>query len=146
MHELSIAEELLEIIETRAAGAGIGRVERITLKIGEYSGIMPEALEFAFEVAGQGTVAEGARLEIVEVPVTVRCNACEAETVLEDFAFLCTECGSLDVTVLQGNELYLDSIEVDGDTADEDIGADGDIGGDADIGGNGDTKTGDSRG
>lgn len=129
MHELSIAKDLLEIVTETAAAHHVNRVSRLRIVVGALGNVVPEALEFAFEVAGQGTVAEGARLEIVEVPVTVRCNACQAETVLEDFAFLCTECGSLDVTVLRGKELYLDSIEGNGD-----------------IGGNGDTDTGDSRG
>ncbi len=111
MHELSIAKELLEIVTKTAAAHKLKRVNRLRVIVGALGNVMPEALEFAFEVAGEGTVAENARLDIVEVPVTIRCNACGAESVLEDFAFLCTECGSLDVTVLRGTELYLDSIE-----------------------------------
>ncbi len=113
MHELSIAEDLLEIVSRTAAEHNLTRVSRLRIVVGALGNVIPDALEFAFDVAGRGTVAEGARLDIVEVPVTVRCNACGAETVLDDFAFLCTECGSVDVTVLRGKELYLDSIEGD---------------------------------
>jgi hydrogenase nickel incorporation protein HypA/HybF len=119
MHELSIAEDLLAIVERTAAEHRLARVSRLRIVVGALGNVVPEALEFAFEVAGRGTVAEGARLEIVEVPVTVRCNACQAETELEDFAFLCMACGSVDVDVVRGNELYLDSIEGDGNTADD---------------------------
>jgi hydrogenase nickel incorporation protein HypA/HybF len=117
MHELSIAQDLLEIVSRTAAENNLRRVSRLRIVLGALGNVIPDALEFAFDVAGRGTVAEGAELEIVEVPVTVRCNACGAETVLEDFAFVCTECGSVDVTVLRGKELYLDSIE--GETAEE---------------------------
>jgi hydrogenase nickel incorporation protein HypA/HybF len=129
MHELSIAKDLLEIVTETAAAHHVSRVNSLRIVVGALGNVVPEALKFAFDVAGRGTVAEGARLEIVEVPVTVRCNACQAETVLEDFAFLCTECGSLDVTVLRGNELYLDSIEADGDAGE-----------------NGEDRTGDANG
>jgi hydrogenase nickel incorporation protein HypA/HybF len=117
MHELSIATQLLEIVAEAAARHNLRRVNRLRVVIGALGNVVPEALEFAFDVAGEGTVAAGALLEIVEVPITVRCNACGAESTLEDFAFLCGACGSLDVAVLRGNELYLDSIE--GDAAGE---------------------------
>ena len=119
MHELSIAESLLAIVEKTAAEHGVTRVRRLRLVIGALGNVIPEALEFAFEVAGRGTVAEGAQLEIVPVPVTVRCNACRAETELEDFAFVCVACGSVDVDVVRGNELYLDSIEADDEPAED---------------------------
>ncbi len=111
MHELSIARQLLDIVAEAATQHELKRVRRLRVVVGALGNVVPEALEFAFDVAGEGTVAAGAELEIVEVPVTVRCNACGAESRLEDFAFLCPACGSLDVTVLKGNELYLDSIE-----------------------------------
>lgn len=119
MHELSIAKDLLAIVEKTAAEHGLVRVSGLRIVVGALGNVVPEALEFAFEVAGRGTVADGARLDIVEVPVTVRCNACRSETELEDFAFLCTACGSVDVDVLRGNELYLDSIEGDTDFEDK---------------------------
>jgi hydrogenase nickel incorporation protein HypA/HybF len=111
MHELSIATQLLELVAEAAARHNLRRVNGLRIVIGALGNVVPEALEFAFDVAGEGTVAAGARLEIVEVPIAVRCNACGAESTLEDFAFLCGACGSLDVEVLRGNELYLDSIE-----------------------------------
>jgi len=117
MHELSIAKELLAIVEKTAVEHGLVRVSGLRIVVGALGNVIPEALEFAFEVAGRGTVAEGARLEIVAVPVVVRCNGCRAETELEDFAFVCMACGSVDVDVVRGNELYLDSIEGDTDLA-----------------------------
>jgi len=64
MHELSIAEELLQIITKKASQVGIGKIEQINLKIGEFSGILPDALVFAFEMLSKGTITDGARIEI----------------------------------------------------------------------------------
>ena len=64
MHELSIAEELLQIITEKAAQVGIGKIEQINLKIGEFSGILPDALVFAFEMLSKDTITDGARIEI----------------------------------------------------------------------------------
>jgi hydrogenase nickel incorporation protein HypA/HybF len=66
MHELSIAEELLSIITEKAAQVGIHKISRIDLKIGEFSGILPDALVFAFEMLSKETMSEGARIEIEE--------------------------------------------------------------------------------
>jgi hydrogenase nickel incorporation protein HypA/HybF len=64
MHELSIAEELLQIITEKASQVGIGKIERINLKIGEFSGILPDALVFAFEMLSRDTIAQSAEIEI----------------------------------------------------------------------------------
>ncbi len=64
MHELSIAEELLQIIIKKASQLGIGKIEQINLKIGEFSGILPDALVFAFEMLSKDTITDGARIEI----------------------------------------------------------------------------------
>lgn len=66
MHELSITEELLRIICRRAAEENITRITRVTLRIGRYSGVMEEALTFAFEVLSEGTMTEGAEIRIEE--------------------------------------------------------------------------------
>ncbi|MBN2323848.1 MAG: hydrogenase maturation nickel metallochaperone HypA [Spirochaetes bacterium] len=109
MHELSIAEELLEIIETRARDAGIHRVERITLKIGEYSGIMPEALEFAFLVLSRGRCTEGAEIEMQAVAPEYLCKKCGLTQPAPQEG--CSGCGSFDLTLKRGNELSIVSFE-----------------------------------
>jgi len=68
MHELSIAEELLQIITNKASQVGISKIEQINLKIGEFSGILPDALIFAFELLSKDTMMEGARIEIEHSP------------------------------------------------------------------------------
>jgi hydrogenase nickel incorporation protein HypA/HybF len=66
MHELSIAEELLNIITKKAQQVGIRKISRIDLRIGEFSGVLPDALVFAFEMLSRDTMSQGARIEIEE--------------------------------------------------------------------------------
>jgi hypothetical protein len=75
--------------------------------------IVEFALQFAFESLTPGTMAEGATLEVTQVPARSRCNTCGIEYDHDRFQMLCIECGSMDVTMLQGRELQIDSIEVD---------------------------------
>lgn len=114
MHELAIAEELLRIVlqELEPWGAG-ARVRRVRVRIGQLSGVVPEALRFAFEAIAQGGPAEGASLELEEVPFRVRCGACGAEGAPEGPFLLCPRCGGPQVEVISGRELELASMEVD---------------------------------
>lgn len=114
VHEVAIAEALLEEVEREAAAAGAcGRVERLRVTVGRLSGVYPEALRFAFEALSAGTRAAGAELEIREVPAFLRCQRCGERTVAEDLFSHCARCGSAEVAVEGGQELLLDSIEVE---------------------------------
>jgi hydrogenase nickel incorporation protein HypA/HybF len=110
MHELSIADAVVTIVTRHAAGR---RVTRVDLKVGHLRQVVPDALAFAFELVAQGTPAEGAELVMEEVPATVRCRDCGGKSVLEAFPAHCAVCGSLDVDVTGGEELLVDSLELD---------------------------------
>lgn len=112
MHELSIMEEALlrAFEETRHVGAH--RIHRITMRIGEISGVVPEALRFAFDVATQNTIAEGADFQVEVVPVKCRCRTCGNAFQPSDFIYECPTCGALSSDVLQGREIELTSLEV----------------------------------
>ncbi|MBN1576047.1 MAG: hydrogenase maturation nickel metallochaperone HypA [Chitinispirillaceae bacterium] len=111
MHELSIVEGLIDIIRETAQTHGLNRVEKVTLRIGAMRQIVPDALNFAFEVLGKGTIAEGAEVVITVVPTKARCGECGSEFTVDDCCFICTSCGSGGVVVTEGKELYIDSIE-----------------------------------
>jgi hydrogenase nickel incorporation protein HypA/HybF len=111
MHEVSIVEGLIGIIEDTAATNKISKVSQVSLRIGTMRQVVPDALEFAFEIVGKGTVAEGAAIKIEEIPTRARCRECATEFPVEDFCFVCTSCGSGDVEVIEGKELYIDSLE-----------------------------------
>lgn len=104
---------MIEIAEQHAHRAGASSIKCVTMKIGAFSGVMPEAMEFAFEVCSKGTLAEGARLEIIHVAARGRCHACTREGNLESLFDSCSECGSYALEILQGQEMAITEIEVD---------------------------------
>jgi hydrogenase nickel incorporation protein HypA/HybF len=110
MHELSIATALVGIVERHAAGRQVSRVD---VRIGHLRQVVPSALAFAFELVTAGTALERAELVIEPVPAAVRCKACGAQTEQEAFPFVCAACGGWDVEVVQGEELVVDSIDLE---------------------------------
>ncbi len=115
MHELSLVASIFEILEDESRAHGAARVTAVVLKVGAMSGAVPDLLESAFEAYRAGTLAEGARLEIVVVPVKLRCPDCGGSTVREDANFACAACGSRRVEIIEGRDLVVDRIELETD-------------------------------
>jgi hydrogenase nickel incorporation protein HypA/HybF len=109
MHEVGIAQQVIEVASEKAGGA---KILRIVLEIGSLSGVMPDAVRFCFDACAAGTAAEGAKLEIIEVPGRARCEECGAEVALEKPFGRCT-CGNSLLQWLSGDELRLRELEVD---------------------------------
>ena len=118
MHELSIAVALVERACEKVAELGEARVEALHLKIGRLSGVVPDALLFSWDVATQGTALEGSKLCIVEVPLAIRCDRCDAEREPPDALLLCPVCGEPAFDVVRGRELELVALEVEEHAAD----------------------------
>ena len=110
MHELSIASAVLDIV---CRHAGERHVARVELKVGHLRQVVPSALEFAFGLVAEGTVAEGAELVMEEVPAEGRCRDCETVGALPDFPLQCSSCQSFDVELLRGEELLVDALELE---------------------------------
>jgi hydrogenase nickel incorporation protein HypA/HybF len=108
MHELGIVQEILAIVIEHSKGA---RVTRVVLEIGKLSAVLPDAVQFCFDLCCEGTVAEGAKLVIIETPGRARCRACAAEVVLERPFGRCS-CGNTDLEWLAGEELKIKEMEV----------------------------------
>jgi hydrogenase nickel incorporation protein HypA/HybF len=108
MHELSIANGIVELCAERA---GAARVTRVRLEIGKLSAVLPDAVRFCFDVCARDTVLEGAALEIVETPGRARCRACDAEVALTELIGRCC-CGSINLQVIAGNELKIREMEL----------------------------------
>jgi hydrogenase nickel incorporation protein HypA/HybF len=109
MHELSMAQAVVAIAEEHAAGR---RVELVEVKVGHLRQVVPSALELAFQLVAEGTVVEGAELAIEQVPVRVRCTDCAEESGAVGFPLGCSSCGGLDVEVVAGEELHVESLEL----------------------------------
>jgi hydrogenase nickel incorporation protein HypA/HybF len=110
VHELSIAEALVEVASRHAAGR---RVYRIELKVGHLRQVVVPSLRFAFELVADGTELEGAELVVEEVPARGRCRACRVETTMTSFPLQCSRCGAVDVEVVAGEELLVDELELE---------------------------------
>jgi hydrogenase nickel incorporation protein HypA/HybF len=113
MHELSIVANLFEILDEQAKKKKAKKIIFVKLRVGKLSGVVPECLETAFDVYKKETIAEEARLEMEEVPLRVKCRRCGAETVKDDFIFICSSCGSRELKTLSGTELLLEKIEME---------------------------------
>jgi len=110
---MGIMAEVMESTLQAAADAGATRVNTIRLTIGELTGIVPDALEFAFEALSMGTIAEGGTLEITMVPARSRCLSCGAEFSHDAVDRRCPECGTFLCEVLGGDELVISGADVD---------------------------------
>jgi len=113
MHEASIAASLLEIVSGQCRRSGYSRIESIHLKIGRASGIMTDALIFAFEALKEGSVAKEAVLEIEEVPVSGHCSDCNNTfTTEQEYILSCPCCGGGSFRMTAGREMDVIDMEV----------------------------------
>ena len=108
MHELSIAESVVETVLDRT---GNRPVSTVWLQVGQLSGVVPDALFFCFDLATEGTALQGAVLQIDTPPGRAHCRDCQSDFVLPDLILLC-DCGSAAVDVVAGRELYVLSVEL----------------------------------
>jgi hydrogenase nickel incorporation protein HypA/HybF len=113
MHELGIVRNIVAIVGDAAKGR---RVRRVTLDVGKLSGVMSDAIAFCFETVAQGTTLEGATLEIRQIEGRARCNACGSEFAT-DTLFTPCGCGSRQFKRLQGEELNINSMELEQEVA-----------------------------
>lgn len=108
MHELGITQEIVEVVSARARER---KVKRIVLEIGKLSCVLPDAVRFCFDLCAEGTIAEGAELEIIQPPGRGRCRQCGAEVALHAVFSRCA-CGSSDIEWLSGEELRIKEMEI----------------------------------
>ena len=108
MHELAIAESVVDTVTQRLPGA---EVTCVRLEIGALSGVVPDSIRFCFDLATEGTGLAGAELDISEPPARCRCRSCDSEFVPDGPIVLCP-CGSPDVAVLSGEQLKILSVSV----------------------------------
>ncbi len=113
MHELSVCQSMLRQVSEIARQHDARHVSRVKIRIGVLSGVVPDLLKQVFPVASAGTVAEGAQLSIKTLPVCVRCESCGTESEVEANKLICSACGDWHTQLVSGNELLLDSIEIE---------------------------------
>jgi hydrogenase nickel incorporation protein HypA/HybF len=113
MHEMSLAEGVLQIIEDHARRQGFARVTAVSLEIGRLAGVEVEALRFAFDAVTRDTVAAGAQLLIDALPGHGWCLACSQAVEVEQLYDACPRCGEYQVQVTGGTEMRVKELAVE---------------------------------
>ncbi|MGY4651957.1 hydrogenase maturation nickel metallochaperone HypA/HybF [Mycobacterium sp. URHB0021] len=108
MHEMALTQSVVEAVCEHAAGRA---VQSVKIEVGALCAVVPDAMQFCFELATEGTVADGASLEVNVQPGSARCRSCGQSFELQDPILLCP-CGSADVEVIAGRDLRILSMEV----------------------------------
>jgi hydrogenase nickel incorporation protein HypA/HybF len=118
VHELSIAQSIIDIVQQTASSNGSGKVRTIRLRIGELSGVVLDSLEFCITAITAGTDLEGVRLDIEHIPLRAQCKKCGQTFAVKNNNFFCPRCGGGECSVVSGRELQVSEIEL-GDDSEE---------------------------
>ncbi len=112
MHEMSIAQSLVEIIQEEMIAHQAKKLKSVRLQVGQMSAVVPDSLSFCFEIVTADTSLAGAELIMEVIPLKARCRACGRSFVVQGHVFACPECDSGQIDVTQGQELSIVEIEV----------------------------------
>ncbi|WP_419797957.1 MAG: hydrogenase maturation nickel metallochaperone HypA [Terasakiella sp.] len=113
MHEMSLTQGVLNILEDYAKTNGFAKVKTVWLEIGQLSHVEPEAMAFCFDAVMKNTIADGAKLEIVETPGKAICVDCAEELEITSRIAQCPKCGSYKLHVSGGDEMRVKELEVE---------------------------------
>ncbi|KAF0162779.1 MAG: hydrogenase nickel incorporation protein HypA/HybF [Rhodocyclaceae bacterium] len=112
MHEMSLAEGILQLVEDAARQQEFSRVTAVWLEIGQLSGVEVEAMKFCFDAVTRDSIADGARLEIISLPGTGWCMVCSKTVPMTEVFGECPQCGSHQMQVTGGTEMRVKELEV----------------------------------
>lgn len=113
MHEMSIVQALITSCEEQARHHAAASIRRVEVKIGVMSGVEPELLATCFDSFKEGTICDGAQLVVVVQEVVVFCNDCRQQSTLVERRFRCPECKGGNLEIVDGDEMYLMSLEIE---------------------------------
>ncbi len=113
MHELPVTQSILEIVLRHAEQANATRVTQIDLLIGDLASIVDDSVQFYFDILGQDTIAQDAKLVFKRVPGKMRCWECQTVFAPDGRTYTCPQCHSARVEIIAGREFRVESIEVE---------------------------------
>jgi hydrogenase nickel incorporation protein HypA/HybF len=113
MHELSIAQGIVDIVNQYVPASDLSSVKTVRLKVGAVAGVVVDSLEFSFGVITAETPLAGASLAVDMIPFTVTCRQCGTESVNEHGVIVCSQCGSSDTRIVAGTEMQVAEIELE---------------------------------
>jgi hydrogenase nickel incorporation protein HypA/HybF len=112
MHELGIAQNILEIVQQAVPDGHQAAVRKVHIRVGQLSGVVPDSLDFCFSVILNESRMPEARLAIEQVPTISQCRDCAHRFQIEDLAFVCPACKSTNLELVSGKELEIVGIEL----------------------------------
>jgi len=113
LHEFSVVQNLLYLIEENARKNNAKEVSKVVVKIGKLSGIEPHLLKLAFDTFKEKTICENAELNMIIQDIIAKCEDCRKEFVVENNHFICPFCNSYNLQILDGEDMYLMSLEME---------------------------------
>jgi hydrogenase nickel incorporation protein HypA/HybF len=114
MHEMAIVQSIMDILDQQATIHDAKKVVSVSLEFGALTGVLPHAVEFAFEVLSQGGKAEGARLDITIIPIKAYCLGCEKMVTLQEYQPFCPVCSTGVLKIVAGrDEMRIASMEIE---------------------------------
>lgn len=113
MHEVSVALAIVDELTERAANAAVAKITAVHLRVGALAAIDVRALEFAWNLATDGTAASNSRLLVTHVPLSIACNTCGVERTIEHGTLpVCPVCATPSNRIVRGRELEITAMEV----------------------------------
>jgi hydrogenase nickel incorporation protein HypA/HybF len=113
MHELSLAQNIIETVKQNVTAGELGKVREVIVEVGAFSGVVADSLKFSFEAINAGTELENAVMKIIDIPFCLRCIDCGNETSTEIPMLLCSICGSSNTQILSGDELRVKELKIE---------------------------------
>jgi hydrogenase nickel incorporation protein HypA/HybF len=113
MHEMAVTQSMIDLVLDEARKGGARKVKSINLVLGELSGVVGDCVQFYFGLMSKDTIAEGATISFNTVATQAKCRQCAKVFEVKESNWICPECHSVGVELVAGNELFVESIEVE---------------------------------
>ena len=113
MHELTVTKSILSIVLQKAHEVKARKITKVDLRVGRLTGYVPECIQLQFDILSRNTAAAGADLSFNQPPAQLHCRKCSIDFTSDSFDLICPNCHNLEIDILSGRELYVESIEVE---------------------------------
>ncbi len=113
MHEFAITQSILSIVLQKVREVDASKITKIELLIGRLTGYVPECIQLQFDILSRGSAAAGARLSFLQPPTKLHCRKCSYDYTSNSFDIRCPKCHNMEIDILSGSELSVESIEVE---------------------------------
>ena len=113
MHELAVTKGLLKICLEEGEEYKVKKINKINIKVGELTDLVPDCISYYFNIVAKGTIAENTEINVERIPVEINCNECGYKGVIGKNNHICPKCNGMRYEITKGREFYLDTMEVD---------------------------------